>query len=169
MLFNYKTINAFCDYNSLENFYLRGTPFNFEFLLTENSESIAVTRSFTRDNYFDFIRFFNLVNFIFGYRKPCVSFKSSSFFTFTRIFSAKFLYFFLRNLNKFQRSPKGSFIKIVFFDNGVGSLRIREPHVAFSVLSPYFDYHSSKLNLNLEFLYKSKPQFLYKLVWLFGI
>jgi hypothetical protein len=166
MTFNYRTINAFCDYNSFENFYLRNSSLGFK--LVDSFESIKITRSFSVNNYFDFIRFFSLITFIFGYRKPLAFSKFNSFFILSRTLNAKFLYFFLRNLAKFQKSPKGSFMKIVYFENGAGLMRIREPHVAFSTTSPYFDYHNSKLSLNFDFLYRDNPQFLYKLVWLFG-
>lgn len=170
MSFSYRTLNIFCDYNSLENCFLRNSVLMpFELCAGKADEYAKISRTFPVDSYFDFIRFFNLTNFIFGYRKPLVFSKSKSFFVFSRMFKSKFLYVLLRNIAIFQRSPKGSFLKLVYFDNGMGFVRIREPHVAFSVTSPYFDYHTSKLNLNFSFLYKNNPQFLYKLIWLFGI
>lgn len=168
MPFNCRNINSFSSYSCLENMCLRAGPTSSGLSRTYiNSESVRIARTFKSENYFDFIRFFNLASFIFGYHKAFITRKSVAFFL-TRIFRSKFLHLLLRNLFKFRKTSKGSFLVTSYFDNDTGFIRIREPHVAFSVTSPYFDYHSSKLNLNFTFNYKKNPQFLFKLVWMFG-
>ena len=169
MPFNYRTINFFSDYSCFENLILRlqispSVVSSFPSL----PEFVKVGRTFKNDRYFDFVRFFNLINHIFGYHKPFISRKSDLSFLLLRIFKSKFLYFLLRNLFRFRKTSKGSFLSIQFFENETGFISIREPHVAFLVSSRYFDYHNSKLSLNFNFSYKKNPQFLYKLTWLFG-
>jgi len=168
MIFNHRILNTFCDYNSLENEYLRNSVLSIE-PISDTSDFLKISRTFSANNYFDFIRFYNLASFIYGYRKPYIFSKANSTLVFSRMFKSKFLYFLLRSLTRFQRSSRGSFLKPIYFDSGVGMLHIREPHVAFSVTSPYFDYHTSRLSLDFTFLYRNNPKFLYKLVWLLGI
>ncbi len=167
MSFNYKTLGVFCNYSSLEHSILRDCF--FPSFLPIYQPLLSVRKSFPIKDHFNFIRFFNLNHFIFPYFKPKIISKSENYFTFSKIFQSHFLYFFFRNLFKFKRSSKGSFIKISYLDNFTGAITIREPHVAFLVTSPYFDYHTSKINLIFSFSYKNQPSFIYMLVWLFGV
>lgn len=161
-------MNFFSDYNCLENIHLRTKPHQNIDLYGISFEFVKIARTFSKGSYFDFIRFFNLINFIFGYRKPLITRRSDVKFFITRVFRSKFLYFLLRNLFKFRKTAKGSFLTTAYFENGSGFIKVREPHVAFSVTSPYFDYHNSVLNLAFTFSYKKNPQFLHKLIWIFG-
>lgn len=173
MVLNYKTLNSFSKYAIIENAQLRHSASN-NFSSSEmvvggvSSASFGVRRTFFASAYFDFIRFFHLVFSIVPTIKPFI-FQNKTNFVFQQVFKSKFFFLLLIKLYYFSLSSKSGFMSIRFFDNGTGFINIQEPHVAFAVNSPYFDYHNSKISLKLCFSYKKNPVFVYKLLWLFGL
>jgi len=165
---NYKNLHAFFVYNTLENVQLRfrgSDDFLYNTALVKSS-TFSVKRSFPLSDYFNFIRFFNLIFIFFGYFKP-YAYQKRSGFLIEYTFRTKFFFMLLLRLHRFAGSSKAGFINIRFFDDNTGFIGIQEPHVAFSVSSPYFDYHNSRLNLKFTFNYKNDPVFLNSLLWLF--
>ena len=161
MIVNVKPSLFFLNYNLFENTQLRFSlsepvrpNFKLDVFSTIKSPAVKLFRSFSSSTYFDFVRFFNLLYFIFSSMKPKVGKKGSNFFIDSKVnygnFATIFSVFYQLN-----SGPKSNFLAITYLATS-GLVQVPEPHVVFSVNSPYFDYHSSKLNLSFNFNYSYK-------------
>lgn len=156
---NYKVLFSFTTYNFAENSYIKTSNF------ASGPTKLKISYSVNVSSLFELSRLCNLIFVVTGI-KPYIQRQQNSFKILIEL-SGYSLYKVLSKLYGLRLGAKSGFFRFSTFNN-FNFISVNEPHVVFSVVSPYFDYHTSSFKLSFFSSINKNPSLSYILSWLFS-